>query len=171
MKVPSGMPQSATMSREQVENFLYYEADLLDAWNLPEWLELFEAGARYHVPATDNPDGDQAMDLALIDDDYEALKGRVQRLMSTWAHIENPRSITSRLISNVRVWDLPDDLIGVRANALVSRSRVKTPTTYYMAECRYQLRPVGGSFLIRHKETVLRHETLRDVGGVLSIVM
>ena len=29
------------ISRAEIEDFLFAEADLLDEWRLPEWLELF----------------------------------------------------------------------------------------------------------------------------------
>src|SRR6185503_5597239 len=46
------------ISREQVEDFFYYEAALLDEWRLDEWLELLTDDASYYVPSTDVPEGD-----------------------------------------------------------------------------------------------------------------
>ena len=45
------------VTREQVEDFLYAEADLLDNWQLNEWIALFdqERGG-YYIPTTDAPD-------------------------------------------------------------------------------------------------------------------
>lgn len=167
---PTQQLRSATYAREQVEDFLYYEAQLLDAWCLPEWRDLFTDDATYLVPSTDNPDGDVAMDLALIDDDREGIKGRVDRLMSTWAHIENPRSITTRLITNVRLWDDESGDLGVACNVMVTRSRIAGSTTY-TASAQYLLRPAGETFKIAHKQAILGHHTLRQVGGVLSIIL
>ncbi|MFC7493002.1 MULTISPECIES: aromatic-ring-hydroxylating dioxygenase subunit beta [unclassified Nocardioides] len=161
---------SKQVARSEVEDFLYYEAQLLDAWRLEEWRDLFEEDGHYVVPSTDNPDGDLAMDLALIDDDAEGLRGRVQRLMSTYAHIENPRSRTRRIVSNVRVWDHDDGDVGVRCSVVVYRSRVPG-TTSYVADVHYRLRRDGGSFRIAFKHALLDHHTLRDVGGVLSIIL
>lgn len=161
---------SQRFSRAQVEDFLYYEAQLLDAWQLERWRDLFTADGRYIVPSTDNPDGDIDMDLALIDDDAEGLRGRVQRLMSTYAHIENPRSHTQRLISNVRVWDDESGDLGARCSVVVHRSRVPG-TTSYVADVHYLLVPAEEGFQIRFKQAVLAHHTLRDVGGVLSIIL
>ena len=44
-----------TIARTDVEDFLFAEAELLDEWRLPEWLELFTDDAIYYVPATDLP--------------------------------------------------------------------------------------------------------------------
>ena len=41
------------VSRADIEDFLFTEADLLDEWRLPEWLELFTDDAIYYVPSTD----------------------------------------------------------------------------------------------------------------------
>lgn len=161
---------SEKFTRAAVEDFLFYEAQLLDAWQLDQWRDLFDEDGHYIVPSTDNPDGDLVMDLALIDDDMEGLKGRVQRLKSTYAHIENPRSRTRRIVSNVRVWDREDGELGARCSVVVYRSRVPG-TTSYVADVHYRLRPQGDSFRIAFKHAMLDHHTLRDVGGVLSIIL
>lgn len=161
---------SEKFTRAAVEDFLFYEAQLLDAWQLDQWRDLFDEDGHYIVPSTDNPDGDLVMDLALIDDDMEGLKGRVQRLKSTYAHIENPRSRTRRIVSNVRVWDREDGDLGARCSVVVYRSRVPG-TTSYVADVHYRLRPQGDSFRIAFKHAMLDHHTLRDVGGVLSIIL
>ena len=161
---------TSTTSRVAVEDFLFYEAQLLDAWELEAWRDLFTLDGHYIVPSTDNPDGDLQRDLALIDDDADGLRGRIERLLSTWAHIENPRSRTRRMVSNVRVWDLDDIELGVRCSTVVHRSRVPG-TTSYVADVHYRLRPEGDSFRIAFKHAMLDHHTLRDVGGVLSIIL
>lgn len=157
-------------TRSAVEDFLYYEADLLDDWRLEEWRDLFTEDARYYVPATDNPGGDPDLDLALVSDTKEGIRGRVQRLMSTYAHIENPRSLTRRVIGNVRVHASPGPEVVATCAAIVYRSRVAGTTTY-AARLTYRLRPEGDGFRIAEKKTVLDHETLRDSGGVLSIII
>jgi p-cumate 2,3-dioxygenase beta subunit len=112
-------------SREQLRSdvaaFLYDEAALLDEWKLEEWLELFEPGATYQVPATDRPHGNPDTDQMLIADSYEQIHARVTRLNSRNAHAENPRSRTRRLITNVRIAGLDDDGIDVTAAFLVYR--------------------------------------------------
>ena len=42
-----------TIARTDIEDFLFAEAELLDEWRLPEWLELFTDDAIYYVPAID----------------------------------------------------------------------------------------------------------------------
>ena len=51
----AGNAASALTLRAVVEEFLYHEAALLDAWRLDEWLALFTADGRYMVPTTSTP--------------------------------------------------------------------------------------------------------------------
>ena len=74
--------------REEVEDFLYEEAALLDDWRLDDWVALFTEDARYVVPTTDLPDGDPQKDLVFIDDDIVRLRARVVRLKSSHANRE-----------------------------------------------------------------------------------
>ena len=65
------MTAGATISvtRQEVEDFLYEEAALLDEWRLEEWLQLLTEDAAYYVPSTDVPEGDHKTTLFLIADD------------------------------------------------------------------------------------------------------
>jgi Small subunit of phenylpropionate dioxygenase len=99
----TGNDGSAPTLRETVEEFLYREAALLDAWRLDEWLALFTADGRYLVPTTDLPDGDPRNDLVFIDDDMVRLRARVERLKSRHGHREYPSSRTRHFISNIRI--------------------------------------------------------------------
>ena len=80
--------------REQVEDFLFREAEFLDDWRLDDWVSLFTEDARYVVPTTDLPDGDPQRDLVFIDDDITRLRARAVRLNSRHAHREYPWSRT-----------------------------------------------------------------------------
>ncbi len=53
---PSG--RDSGIARAEVEEFLYREAELLDDWNLDEWIALFTEDARYYVPCNDAPQGE-----------------------------------------------------------------------------------------------------------------
>jgi p-cumate 2,3-dioxygenase beta subunit len=162
--------REAQLTRLECERFLYDEAALLDAWALDAWFDLFADDGTYVVPATDAVYSDPDWDLGLINEDKGHLAGRVQRLKSTWAHIENPHSRTSRLISNVRVLADDGQEVSLTAAFVTHRSRPQA-TTEYAGTLDYRLRRSGDSFLIVSKVVRLVHETLRDSGGVLSILL
>jgi len=48
--------------RQEVEDFLFAEAALLDEWRLDEWLALLTDDVTYIVPATDARDAENAKD-------------------------------------------------------------------------------------------------------------
>ena len=79
------------IARTDVEDFLFAEAELLDEWRLPEWLELFTDDAIYYVPATDLAvDASPDNNLFYVADDRFRLSERVKRLMKRTAHAEFP---------------------------------------------------------------------------------
>src|SRR5215203_5347879 len=68
---------AATVTRAEVEDFLYHEADLLDAWRLDEWLGLLTDDASYYVPPNDKPDSDHRFTLFTVADDIVRLRERI----------------------------------------------------------------------------------------------
>lgn len=154
--------------RLDVEEFLYEEAALLDAWRLDDWLALFTPDARYEVPSTDRPAGGPADALMLISDTRAMIAARVKRLNSRKAHREFPWSRTRRIIGNVRIISRNGDEAEVTANFAVYRSR--RDVSVYMGQYRYRLVRDGDSFKIRFRRAELDVETL-DAHGTLSIIL
>jgi p-cumate 2,3-dioxygenase beta subunit len=83
------MNQAELPSRQEVEDFLFEEAALLDEWRLEEWLELPTPDATYEIPPTDVPEGDARNALFIIADDALRIRSRVKQLLgkSAWAEI------------------------------------------------------------------------------------
>ena len=154
--------------REEVEDFLYEEAALLDEWRLDEWLSFFTEDARYVVPTTDLPESDPRQDMVFIDDDIVRLRARVVRLNSRHAHREYPSSRTRRFISNVRVKETDANELTVKANALVYRFRAGEGDPY-VGHYEYNLRRVDGGLKISYRRAVLDLEALSWHGAVSII--
>ena len=159
---------SASALREMVEDFLYQEAALLDAWRLDEWLALFTADGRYLVPTTDLQDGDPQRDLVFIDDDMVRLRARVERLKSRHGHREYPSSRTRRFISNIRIKEEEGDIV-VTSSFLVYRFRMGESSPY-VGSYEHRLKRVDGELKIHHRKAVLDLEALSDHGAV-SIIL
>jgi len=155
--------------RLQVEDFLYHEAALLDEWRLDEWLALFTPDCTYVVPTTDLPEGDPAHDAVFVDDNFERLQGRVNRLNSRHAHREYPYSRTRRLVTNVRLTEVSEQEIEAAASFVVYRLR-SGQVAPYIGQYRYKLARQDGGFKIRRKRAVLDLESLREHGAV-SIIL
>jgi p-cumate 2,3-dioxygenase beta subunit len=159
------------LRRLAVEDFLYHEAALLDAWRLDDWLALFTEDCRYAVPATDALESDPSQALGLIDDDKDRLTGRVDRLKSAKAYREFPWSRTTRLITNVRVADAPDGSgdLDVVSNFSAHRYR-KGDEQELVGVLKHRLTEVDGELRIREKRIEITNETLRPHGTV-SIIL
>ena len=161
---------AVTVSRQQVEDFLYTEAALEDAWSLDDWLLLFDEDAKYEVPCNDAPDGDPHTDLMLIDDNIARLRARVARLNSRRAHREYPHSRTNHQIFNVRVADPEENgEIGVTASFTVWRFR-GGKTSCYVGRYRYRLRLSDKGLRIVLKRAELDMTDLRAVSDVAIIL-
>jgi p-cumate 2,3-dioxygenase beta subunit len=160
----------AAVLRAQVEDFLYAEAALLDAWRLDDWLGLLTSDARYEVPSTDRPDGSPDTTLMLISDTRAMIEARVKRLNSRKAHREFPWSRTRRIVGNVRILgELPTGGLNVAANFAVYRTR-SGQTHCYVGRYRYHLLPEADAFRIEFRRAELDQENL-DVHGTLSIII
>ncbi len=166
----STVPLEDLLELVEVQAFLAREAALLDAWELDEWLTLFEPGATYEVPATDNPGALPIGDLFLIDDPYDQIKARVKRLKSKHAHAENPRSRTRHLVTNVRIVDHPQPgLLEVEAGFLVFRLKGKR-VAEYVGTYRHVLVRDGATFLFRRRRAELDLEVLSQEGRISFIL-
>jgi p-cumate 2,3-dioxygenase beta subunit len=159
----------AAVTRADVEEFLYAEAELLDDWNLDTWFSLFTDDCRYVVPCNDTPDGDPSRDLVLIDDNALRLASRVERLNSRKAHREYPHSATSHQVTNVRLRPTEDGDLPVVAEFVVWRFRGERSTAY-VGRYHYRLRVVEGGLRIAAKRATLRMTSLRQVSDVAIIL-
>ena len=152
-----------------VEDFLYFEADLLDEWRLHEWLALFAENGRYLIPSTDRPNGDPTKDLFLVQDDRFLLEQRVNSLQTRAAHAEYPHSRTRRLVTNVKASETDDGQIEVRANFAVFRARNGNVDTYF-GRYVHLLEHDANGFRFVTRKSVLDLDALRPHGKVSVIL-
>lgn len=160
-----------TITRQQVEDFLYAEAALLDAWKLDEWLALLADDAVYRVPSNDKPDADPASTLFTIADDIHRIRARVRRLKDPKAHAEMPPSRTRRMISNVRIVEQSAAMVKVEANFIVHRFRRNESVYQFVGQYRHTLRIGGdGGLKIATREAVIDAMELGSLASVSFIL-
>jgi p-cumate 2,3-dioxygenase beta subunit len=156
------------VSRSEIEDFLYHEAALLDAWKLDEWLALLTDDAAYRVPSNDRPESDPRGTLFTIADDIARIRARVTRLTDRNAHAEYPPSRTRRLISNVRIVEM--NPLRVEANFVVYRYRANEDVRQYVGRYRYGLKKLNGKLRIASREAILDAMELASLGAVSFIL-
>jgi p-cumate 2,3-dioxygenase beta subunit len=170
VRVPSSNDFAAFVTRAEVEDLLYYEAELLDTWQLHEWLALFTEDGSYYVPSADLPRSASSDDsLFYIADDPVRLHERVVRLMKKTAHSEYPRSRTRHLVSNIRIMGANHDEVQVAASFVTYRMKFGNSDAY-VGSTHYRLRRVDGQLRILEKRCFLDLEALRPHGRV-SIIL
>ena len=162
--------KTVPVTRQQVEDFLYEEAALLDAWRLDDWLALLTADAVYRVPSNDRPDADPKDTLFIIADDIDRIRARVTRLKDKSAHAEYPPSRTRRLITNVRIVAQKGAVIMVEANFAVHRFRRDERIREYVGHYRYELRSEIGRLRIARREAIIDAMELGSLGAVSFIL-
>ena len=159
-----------SVTRADVEDFLYLEAALLDDWKLTEWLALFVPGARYLVPpAGSNDDVDPATTLFYVADDFHRLTERVKRLGKKTAHVEFPHSRCRRMVSNVRIVSGSDASFVATSNYVTYRTK-RGVTETYLGHHRYELCWDGSSIKIKNKTTFVDTDDINAQGKV-SIIL
>jgi benzoate/toluate 1,2-dioxygenase subunit beta len=155
--------ERAVVSR--AAEFLFDEAELLDARRLDEWASLFSDDGVYWLPM--DPDQVAPGDgLNIVYDDRPRLLDRVSRLASGLAFSDEPHSATSHTLSPVRLLDgqRAQDAAGgrvllpgehaVAARCVIGRARQGRVDTFH-ARIRWVLREAEGSLLIVMKRVDL----------------
>jgi biphenyl 2,3-dioxygenase subunit beta len=150
--------------RRQVEDFLYFEAELLDGRKLREWFDLLADDIRYWMPIRHNtlerPEDiteelSKAGEGFYFDDDKQGLKIRVERAYARNAWAEMPPSRTRHLITNVRIKNDDGNEIEVHSNFLVYRTRMESDQDMFVGERQDVLRRLGDGFKIAKRTIIL----------------
>ncbi len=115
------LPQPA-LDLRHCEQFLLHEARLLDDGKFDDWLALFTSEAWYWVPSEPHQ-ADPIETVSLIYDDRRLLETRVRRLASPRMYSQEPRSRTSRMVTNVMIEESGTHSCTVRSKFLMIEYR------------------------------------------------
>lgn len=164
------MSSAADITRAHVEDFLFEEAALLDAWRLDDWLLLLTDDATYRVPSNDAPDSQPADALFMVADDIRRIRERVLRLQDRNAHAEFPHSRTRRIVGNVRITARSGDDVHIEANFVVYRHRRNGDIRTFVGQYRHVLRATAEGLRIAQRKAVLDAHELGEM-GLLSFIL
>jgi len=147
------LAQPQRLDLRRCEQFLLHEARLLDEGKFDEWLALFTPEAWYWVPS--EPDqADPAETVSLIYDDRRLLETRVRRLASPRMYSQEPRSRTSRIVSNVSIEDADSKSGTVRSKFMMIEYR-REQQRLFGGTVLHRLVQNGGRILIAWKRVDL----------------
>jgi 3-phenylpropionate/cinnamic acid dioxygenase small subunit len=159
--------------KDEVEQFLYREAELLDERRYEEWLALFTDDVRYWMPMRRNvPPGESAreftregLDVNWFDEGKETLARRVKQILTGIHWAEEPPSRICHLVSNVQILSArpagpsPTELV-VKSRFLVYRNRVETETDILVGKREDLLRRGDDGLLIARRKITLDQSVL-----------
>src|SRR5262245_18900484 len=142
------------VDHEQVRQFLYYEAQLMDEHRYDEWLALWAEEALYWVPRN-RDEIDPKREVSLVYDDLVRLKLRIACLKSGFAPAPEPNSRMRRLISTVLIEQAVCEVIAT-SNFLLAELR-RGKQDLFAGRTTHRLRPHDGTFEIKSKKVLLVH--------------
>jgi 3-phenylpropionate/cinnamic acid dioxygenase small subunit len=159
--------------KQEIEDFLYREADLLDERRYDDWLALLADDVRYWMPMRRNVKVDdrereftrEGRDISWFDEGKETLTRRVRQIQTGIHWAEEPVSRISHLISNVQLLEITPSVaepaeVLVRCRFLVYRNRVETETDILVGKREDKLRRVGSDWQIAHRKILLDQNVL-----------
>ena len=159
--------------KEEIEQFLYHEAELLDERRYEDWLALFAEDAQYFMPMRRNVPHDEpereftraGLDVNWFDEGKDTLTRRVKQILTGIHWAEEPPSRICHLISNVQVLSAHPDAVApaevtVKSRFLIYRNRVETETDFLVGKREDLLRRVNGGWQIARRKIVLDQNVL-----------
>jgi 3-phenylpropionate/cinnamic acid dioxygenase small subunit len=159
--------------KQEIEEFLYREADLLDERRYEEWLALVADDVRYWMPMRRNVKfGEEAreftragQDINWFDEGKETLTRRVKQILTGMHWAEEPVSRISHMVSNVRLIEVNPSAaepheVTVGCRFLIYRNRVETETDFLVGKREDLLRRVDGQWQIARRKIVLDQNVL-----------
>jgi 3-phenylpropionate/cinnamic acid dioxygenase small subunit len=154
--------------RLQIEDFLWYEADLLDEHQYDEWLDLFTDDASYWMPIRRNVASremnteltTEGPELSWYSDDKPTLEKRVRQIQTGVHWAEEPFSRVTHMVSNIRVLGWDGTEAKVRSRFLFYRNRHADEESTFIGKRIDTLRRVDGGWKIARREIYLDESVL-----------
>jgi benzoate/toluate 1,2-dioxygenase beta subunit len=161
-----------SLSYQQVLDFLYREARLLDDRRWNEWLACYSPKAVYWMPAWDDDDQlieDPQREISLIYyPNRQGLEDRVFRIETERSGASMPEPRTNHQLSNVEIVGESEGLIDVRFNWHTLSHRYKETQSFFGTSF-YRIDATGQLPLIVDKKIVLKNDYIHQVIDVYHV--
>jgi 3-phenylpropionate/cinnamic acid dioxygenase small subunit len=160
--------------KQEVEDFLYAEAELLDQRQFAEWLDLLDNDLVYFMPMRRNVKfGRHAAeentrlgrDISWFDEDKWTLSKRIEQIMTGVHWAEEPLSRVCHTVSNIQILDARPSLaapqeVSVRSRFIVYQNRLEDETNFFVGKRNDLLRQVEGRWKLGKREIILDQSVL-----------
>jgi 3-phenylpropionate/cinnamic acid dioxygenase small subunit len=159
--------------KQEIEAFLYHEAELLDERRYEEWLALLADDVRYWMPMRRNvrfgePEREftrEGVDINWFDEGKDTLTRRVQQILTGVHWAEEPLSRICHMISNIQLLHISPSAtepveVAVKCRFLIYRNRVETETDILVGKREDVLRRMGGQWNIAQRKVILDQNVL-----------
>ena len=165
--------EPATLSVEEVQQFLYREARFLDDKEWESWLELYAPEAEFWMPSWDDDDQlvtDPQTQISLIWYGHKGgLEDRIFRIRTERSSATSmPEPRTSHNISNVEIIEQNASECRLRFNWVTFSYRYKTVDTYFGTSF-YTLDTTAGQPLIKRKKVILKNDCIHHVVDIYHL--
>jgi 3-phenylpropionate/cinnamic acid dioxygenase small subunit len=142
MSVDQDTGLAQLLLQREVEALYTKEAELLDERRFNEWLKLFADDVRYWMPiarnmAFDRPEAEytrEQTDANWFDEGKDDLAKRVQQILGGDHWVEEPRSRTTHVTSNVSIAEQRDGEMTVQSRFVVSQNRQEHEFTLFVGK-------------------------------------
>ena len=152
---------------EEIAQFLYHEAELLDERRFDEWLGLLTDDVHYWMPLRRNVKfGEQEREnspaggISWFDEGKATLAGRVRQIETGVHWAEEPLSRVCHMVSNVQVLDVRGDEVSVKSRFMVYRNRLEDETDLFVGKREDVLRRADGDWKIARRKIILDQNVL-----------
>ena len=159
--------------KEEIEEFLFQEAELLDERKFEEWLDLLTDDIRYWMPMRRNVKfGEldreftrEGQDINWFDEGKDTLERRVKQILTGVHWAEEPLSRICHFVTNVQLLNVAPSAsepteVSVKCRFLVYRNRVQTETDFLIGKREDTLRKVEGAWKIAQRKIILDQNVL-----------
>jgi 3-phenylpropionate/cinnamic acid dioxygenase small subunit len=160
--------------KQEIEDFLYREAEVLDNRNFELWLDMLAEDLVYFMPIRRNVKfGTHAQkentrlgqDISWFDEDKWTLRKRVEQILTGVHWAEEPLSRVCHMVSNIQVAEVRVGVDGaqevvVNSRFLVYQNRAQYETQVFVGKRADVLRRVDGAWLIARREIILDQSVL-----------
>jgi 3-phenylpropionate/cinnamic acid dioxygenase small subunit len=169
----SGDRRARLLLAQEIAEFLYVEAELLDERRYDDWLALLAEDIRYWMPMRRNVKyGDtereftrEGADISWFDEGKETLTRRVRQIQTGIHWAEEPQSRIAHLVSNVQVLEATPSAaaaqeVTAKCRFLIYRNRVETETDFLVGKREDTLRRNSDGWLIARRKIILDQNVL-----------